>query len=109
MAKKNQEMSEEQKEIARIRTPRKGEIFCVIETMLGGDRMKARCADGNERICRIPGRLRKRVWMRPGDLILVKPWVVQEDERGDVIYRYTRTQRNWLKRKGKIKNLSLED
>lgn len=95
-------------EIARIRMPRKGEIMCVIETMLGGDRMRARCSDDNERICRIPGRLRKRVWMRAGDLILVRPWVVQSDERADVVYRYTRTQANWLMRKGKVEGISLE-
>ena len=109
MGKKRQpEMTREQMEISRIRMPRRGEAMCVIETMLGGDRVRARCDDGNERICRIPGRLRKRVWMRVGDLILVKPWPVQGDERGDVVYRYTRTQANWLMRKGKVDGLSLE-
>lgn len=106
--KRQSEMTKEQIEIARIRMKRKGEVMCVIETMLGGDRVRARCDDGNERICRIPGRLRKRVWMRPGDLILVKPWPVQSEERGDVIYRYTSTQANWLKRKGKVEGISLE-
>jgi len=101
-------MTKEQMEIARIRMPREGEVLCVIETMLGGDRVRARCADGNERICRIPGRLRKRVWMRSGDLILVRPWPVQSGQRGDVIYRYTPTQTNWLKRKGKVEGISLE-
>ena len=106
--KREPEMTKEQMEIARIKMPRGGEVFCVIEMMLGGDRVRARCADDNERICRIPGRLRKRVWMRSGDLILVKPWPVQSNERGDVIYRYTATQANWLKRKGKVEGISLE-
>ena len=102
MAKKKQEMSKEQIEVARIRSPRKGEVFGVIEQMLGGDRMRVRCEDSHNRICRIPGRLRKRVWMRPGDLVLVKPWIVQTDKRGDVVFRYTRTQANWLERKGHV-------
>jgi len=106
--KRGPEMSKEQMEISRIRTPRRDEIMGVIETMLGGDRMRANCSDGKVRICRIPGRLRKRVWMRPGDLILVKPWVVQGDKRGDVVFRYTRTQASWLKRKGYVENISLE-
>jgi translation initiation factor 1A len=106
--KRQPEMTKEESEIARIRTQRKGEVMCVINTMLGGDRVRAKCSDGNERICRIPGRLRKRVWMRAGDLILVRPWPVQSDERGDVIYRYTYTQANWLKRKGKVEGISLE-
>ncbi len=103
--KREPEMNSEEMEISRIRTPRKGEVLCLIDTMLGGDRMRARCTDGNERICRIPGRLRKRVWMRPGDVILVKPWEVQGTERGDVAFRYTGTQANWLKRKGLLKEI----
>lgn len=101
-------MTREQVEIARIRLPRKGEVMGVIEMMLGADRIRAKCADGNVRVCRIPGRLRKRVWMRPGDLILVKPWVVQSDIRADVIYRYTSTQANWLRRKGYVEGISLD-
>ena len=109
MGKKHEPaVSQEEQEIARIRMPRQGQVLCVIDTMVGGDRVRARCADGHERICRIPGRLRKRVWMRAGDLILVKPWVVQAEERADVVYRYTYTQANWLKRKGKIEGISLD-
>jgi translation initiation factor 1A len=106
LAKREPEMSQEQIEIARMRLPRKGEVLGVIDTMLGGDRVRTKCVDGNVRICRIPGRLRKRVWMRPGDLILVEPWVVQSDVRADVIYRYTPTQANWLKRKGYVEGIS---
>lgn len=105
--KRAPEMTKEQMEITRIRLPRKGEVMGIIEMMLGADRVRANCADGNVRVCRIPGRLRKRVWMRPGDLILVKPWVVQSDIRADVIYRYTGTQANWLKRKGYVEGISL--
>jgi len=83
-------------------------LLGVIETMLGASRMRTRCSDGNVRVCRIPGRLRKRVWMRTGDLILVKPWIVQSDKRADVIYRYTSTQANWLRRKGYVEGISLE-
>ena len=106
--KTGQEMSREEVEIARIKMPRKGELLGVIETMLGADRIRAKCSDGNVRVCRIPGRLRKRVWMRPGDLILVKPWIVQSDKRADVIYRYTSTQANWLRRKGYVEGISLD-
>jgi translation initiation factor 1A len=101
-------MSREQVEIARIRIPRKGELLGVIEMMLGADRVRANCSDGNVRVCRIPGRLRKRVWMRPGDLILVKPWIVQSDIRADIVYRYTHTQVSWMKRKGYVEGISLD-
>jgi len=107
MAKKKIEMSKEEIEIARIRLPKEDELFGVAEEMLGGDRVRVKCDDGKERICRIPGKLRKRVWIKPGDLVLVKPWSIQKDKRGDIIFRYTMTQTNWLKRKGYIKNIEI--
>jgi len=104
VGKKKFELTKEEIEISRIRTPRKGEVLGIIEMMLGADKVRAKCDDDNTRICRIPGRLRKRVWVRPGDLILIRPWKVQTNERGDIIFRYTRTQANWLKRKGFLKD-----
>ncbi|MCC5994192.1 MAG: translation initiation factor eIF-1A [Candidatus Aenigmarchaeota archaeon] len=104
---KESELSEEELEIARIRLPREGEVLGVVEAMVGGDRMRVLCEDGKERICRIPGKLRKKVWIKEGDLILVMPWKVQSDKRGDVIFRYTPTQASWLKKKGYIKNLQV--
>ena len=108
MAKKKNEMSKEELEISRIRLPGEGELLAVVEEMLGGDRLRAQCDDGKERICRIPGKLRKRVWIRPGDLILIKPWSIQGDKRADVVFRYTFTQANWIKRKGYVKNIQIE-
>ena len=105
MKKGNTQQPEE--EITRIRIPKQPEVLGVVETMLGGDRLKVKCEDGNLRICRIPGRLRKKVWIRVGDLVLIEPWKLQPVDRGDVIFRYTSTQANWLKRKGFVK-ISIE-
>jgi translation initiation factor 1A (aeIF-1A) len=55
------------------------------------------CADGKTRTGRIPGKIRKRMWMREGDLVIVKPWSFQ-DERADVNFRYTKTQATYLSR-----------
>lgn len=106
MGKKKFEPTPEEIEVARIRTPRQNEVFGIVEMMLGADKIRAKCDDGNTRICRIPGRLRKRVWIKTGDLILIEPWKIQTNERGDVIFRYTSTQANWLGRKGFIKTVS---
>lgn len=99
---------EEQEEIARTKIPRQGEIFGVVLAMLGAGRLSVECEDGLTRICRIPGKIVKRIWIRVGDLVLVEPWKVQEKERADIIWRYTRTQASWLKRKGYVKKLSIE-
>jgi translation initiation factor 1A len=108
MGKKKFRQSKEEVEIARIRTPKEGELLGVAEMMLGAGRIKVKCDDGNTRICRIPGKLRKRVWIKTGDLVLIRPWSVQSGERGDIVFRYTHTQANWLKRKGFVKIISIE-
>ena len=108
MGKKKYELSEEEEEILRTRKPQEGEVLGIVLQMLGGDKMLVACDDGKERIVRIPGKLRKRVWIRVGDLILVQPWKVMSDRRGDAIFRYTRTQARWLQEKGYLKNLTYE-
>lgn len=100
--------NEEEIEVARTRLPKEGEVFGIVEIMLGADKMRVFCEDGKTRICRIPGKMRKRIWIRVGDLVLIQPWKVQSEKRGDVIHRYTPTQANWLKRNGYIKNLPIE-
>jgi translation initiation factor 1A len=99
---------QEAEEIARTRLPHEGEVFAVAIEMLGADRIRGECDDGFTRICRVPGKMRKRVWIRLGDLILIKPWTVQSDERADIAWKYTRTQAAWLKRKGYLKKIHYE-
>ena len=106
--KKYQEKWTEEEEIARTRIPKEGELLGLVELMLGSDKLRVQCDDGKERIVRIPGKLRKRVWIRVGDIILIQPWKVMSDRRADVIWRYTKTQARWLQKKGYLKNISAE-
>ena len=82
--------------IRKARLPTKNELFAVIREMSGGSRMVAMCEDGKTRMIRIGGRFKKRMWCRENDLILVKPWVVQSDEKADLVYRYLPTERKWI-------------
>jgi len=102
-------MTEEdrQAEISRIRMPKGNQMFGVVTSMSGNSKVIVDCEDGKTRVGRIRGKIRKRVWIRLGDLVIIEPWVVQSDERCDVFWKYTRTQTNYLKRTGKIK-LDLE-
>jgi hypothetical protein len=43
--------------------------------------------------------MRRRQWVREGDLIVVQPWDFQ-DEKANVCMRYTKTQSLYLSRKG---------
>jgi translation initiation factor 1A len=108
MGKKKFEPTQEEIEISRTRIPRQGEVLGVVEMMLGGDKLRVICDDGKTRICRIPGKMRKRVWIKPNDLVLVEPWQLQGDVRGDVVFCYRRTQANWLNRKGFLKTISID-
>lgn len=93
--------------IIRVRIPRKGEIFGIVMATLGAGRLEVRCADGHTRICRIPGKMRRRIYVRIGDLILIKPWIVQINERADVVWMYKRNQAEWLRSKGYLKGTDL--
>ena len=96
-------MEQQQEEFVRVRLPRRDEVLGEIEEILGGSRFKVLCTDGKKRICRIPGKFRKRVHVRVGDVILIKPWTVEADEKGDVVWLYNKTQMSWLRRKGFVK------
>lgn len=97
----------EEQQIIRVRMPRKGEILGKVQATLGAGRLEVRCADGHTRICRIPGKMRRRIYMRIGDLILVKPWIVQSEERADVVWMYKRNQAEWLRAKGYLRDTGL--
>ena len=97
----------EQNEISRIKLPWKGQSFGVVDQRLGGSRMRVRCLDGNTRICRIPGRMKRSLWVREGNIVIVEPWELGGDAKGDIVYKYTNAQVSYLRRKGHLK--ALED
>ena len=97
-------MEQQQPEEFRIKIPRDKEVIGIIEQRLGGSRMRVKCLDGKIRVCRIPGRLKRKLWIREGDVLLIEPWEY-DDEKGDVIFKYQPNQVLWLKKKGYIKDL----
>lgn len=97
----------EDDEVVRVRMPEEGEVLCKVTKMLGAGRMEAECEDGNTRMVRIPGKYRKRVWTREGDIILVEPWKIESEEKADLVWRYTQTQVGHLKREGILDDLEL--
>jgi len=100
---KNKKSNTESTENIRVTLPYKpkGEMFAVAETFQGGSRLQLICEDGKRRMGRIPGKLRRRMWVRENDLLIVVPWSFQ-DSKADVKFRYTPTQTSNLKRNGKI-------
>ena len=95
-------------ELIRVKLPRGRESIGFVEGRLGGGRMRVRCFDGKTRVCRIPGRLKRRLWVRESNYVLVEPWEFGGDEKGDVIYKYRPAQVVWLKRRGHIKEVTVD-
>ncbi len=86
--------------VFRVKTPKEGEVLGIVLALMGGARLLIDCKDGKERMCRIPGKLRKRIWVREGDVVIIKPWEIEGDKKGDIIWRYNHIQTKWLKNKG---------
>lgn len=107
MSKKSDKEAEDalNLEISRVKLPRGDQVFGVLERRLGGSRTEVRCLDGKTRICRIPGRLKRRLWVREGDILLIQPWEFGGDQKGDVIFKYRPNQVKWLKSKGHLAKL----
>lgn len=108
MSKKKDELARQEKlqaDIQRIKLPRGNETFGIIEKKLGAGRMRIRCLDSKVRVCRVPGRLKRRLWTREGDLVIVEPWEFGGDTKGDVILKYKKTQIDYLRRKDYLNKL----
>ena len=108
MSKKKEEAAKQaklQQQIIRIRLPRGKQTFGIVEQRLGGSRMKVRCLDAKKRRCRIPGRMKRSLWVREGNVVIVEPWEFGGDTKGDIIYKYTKNQTIFLKNKGYLKKI----
>ena len=88
---------EEQKpEFVRVKLPRGREVIGMIEQRLGGNKMMVICSDKKTRNCRVPGRLKRALWLRPNDVVIIEPWEF-DDTKGDVLFKYAPAAIHWLK------------
>jgi len=87
-------------ELSEMVLPSTNDVLGVAVKLLGFDRVLVKCQDGHERLCRIRGKMKRRVWIRQGDIVVVSPWDFQFDKRGDLIWRYTKAQAEMLRKKG---------
>ena len=95
--------------VTRVKFPNKkmGEMFARVVDIYGNERMQVFCEDGKHRIGRIRGKIKKRVWVRRGDLVIVNPWEWETDTKDgmgkcEISWRYMGAEIAWLERKRKI-------
>ncbi len=106
--KKNNNRNHESQGIGRVRLPKKGQVLGVIEQRVGGGRMIVKCMDGHSRNCKVPGKLKKFLWLREGDVVTVRPQKYEEEKKGDVFYKYRKGHVNWLRKNGYLKDVEEE-
>jgi len=78
-----------------------GQEYAQVVKMLGNGRLDALCFDGVKRLCHIRGKLRKKVWINTGDIILLGLRDYQ-DTKADVILKYTPDEARNLKAYGEL-------
>src|SRR3972149_9688571 len=95
--------SEESGPVTRVKLPKKDEMLGIVEIRLGFGKSRVICIDGKTRVCRVPGHLKRKLWVRPDNIVIIKPWEYEGDIKGDIVYKYQNNQADWLRKKGYLK------
>ena len=90
-------------ELKELILPEDGEQLGRVIKRFGSELMQVRCADGKVRIGRIRGKLKRRIWIRDNDVVLIAPWEFKTDERCDILWRYTLDQVEWFRSNNHIR------
>ncbi|KAK8807652.1 hypothetical protein WA171_000605 [Blastocystis sp. BT1] len=86
-----------------------GQEYGRVQKMLGNGRIEAYCYDGKTRLCNIRGKMRKKEWITVGDIVLIGLRDFQDD-KADVIMKYTADEARQLKAYGEIPdNVAIEN
>ncbi len=78
-----------------------GQEYAKVTKMLGNGHVECVCFDGEIRIGHIRGKMRKKVWINGGDIILVGLRDYQ-DNKCDIILKYTADEARNLKTYGEL-------
>ena len=91
--------------VMELKLPAQDEHIGRVIKVAGTTKFMVKCDDEKERLCTIPGRLRRRFWIKTNDVVIVKPWIVQSDERGDIVWRYSVLDISRLREKGALHDI----
>ena len=92
------------REDATLNYKTEGQEYGHVLKLLGNCRLEAYCFDGKRRICTIRGKMRKRIFINKDDIIIVSLREFQ-DEKGDVIDKYSEAQKRMLIDNGTIPDI----
>ncbi|KAH8056757.1 hypothetical protein JL721_9875 [Aureococcus anophagefferens] len=80
---------------------RPGQEYSQVVRMLGNGRCECYCFDGVTRLGHIRGKMRKKVWVSAGDIVLVGLREYQDD-KVDIIHKYNADEARNLKQYGEL-------
>jgi len=98
-SKPEEHPQEEQEKFTRVVKPKKGQLIGLVTQRLGGNRMSVKCTDQKVRNCRVPGRFKRRFWLRPGDAVIIEPWP-DDNNKADIVFQYKKGARFQLNKTG---------
>ncbi|RKP05783.1 hypothetical protein THASP1DRAFT_32388 [Thamnocephalis sphaerospora] len=78
-----------------------GQEYAQVTKMLGNGRLEAQCFDGEKRLAHIRGKMRKKVWINQGDIVLLSLREFQ-DNKADVIMKYNPDEARALQKAGEL-------
>lgn len=78
-----------------------GQEYAQVVRMLGNGRLEANCFDGKTRLAHIRGKMRKKMWVNQGDIVLLGLREFQ-DGKADVIHKFSADEARRLKAQGEI-------
>ncbi|KAJ1992413.1 Translation initiation factor 1A [Dimargaris cristalligena] len=78
-----------------------GQEYAQVTKMLGNGYVEAQCFDGIKRIAHIRGKMRKKVWINQGDIVLLSLRDFQDD-KADIILKYNADEARNLKTYGEL-------
>ena len=93
---------------SKVRYPKDDEFIGMVEKRLGGNRVRIRKNDGSEILAVIPGRMKKFLWIREENIVLLKPWQI-EKTKCDLIYKFKPNEIRKLEKEGYIDKKIIEE
>ena len=85
-----------------------GQEYGQIQKLLGSGRMSCMCFDGVERLVKVRGKFKRRVWVNVNDIVLVNVREFEES-KGDIVHVYYYDEAKQLKQQGELpKDLKIE-
>lgn len=99
--KKDGKPAEDFKSTKHVDKKTEDQEYGQVTKLLGNCRLEVACFDGVNRLCHIRGSMRKKVWIKINDVVLVSLREF-EQAKADIIYKFEIPEINYLKKENEI-------